>query len=186
MKILPRVQLGQPILRKKARALKSDEIHSVEVQALIKSMFYTLRQTGGIGLAAPQVGESIQLCIINVGPNNKHHPDSVGAPNKRERFVMINPKIVEYSKDKRTIYEGCLSFINLFGEVERPRSVKVEYMDQYAKLQQKELKGLVATVFQHEADHLKGIVWVDRATDTKTFMTRSEYKKMKLLEKNKV
>lgn len=182
LRVLPRVQLGDSVLRTRALRLTKAEMISDETAEFVSRMYYTLRQTGGVGLAAPQVGISKQLAIVNVGPSNANHASATKPPKKRQRFVMINPQIIASSKKTRVIYEGCLSFIDLFGKVRRPSSIKVRYYDLQARQHTKTLSGLVATVFQHEYDHLQGVVWLDRANDTKSFMTQAEYRKMRLLQ----
>ena len=169
-KTLKRVELGDPVLRKKSRRLTLQEVHSSATQNLIKQMYDTLKRSGGVGLAAPQIGKSLAIAVVNIRPN-RYHPNQ----KKRLRFVMINPRIIKVSKKRTKLVEGCLSFVDIFGEVERPSQVWVEYRDEQGQLVKRSFHGLHAKVFQHEYDHLQGVVWIDRATNTKTFMSRAWY-----------
>ena len=175
--VMPRLELGDPMLRLRSKKLTKEEILSEEIQELIASMYYTLKRSGGVGIAAPQVGISKQLSVVNIRPS-KYHP----MQKKNVRFVMINPRIISFSAKKTKMHEGCLSFLDLFGEVERPSQVDVEYRNQKGELIKKRLHGLHAKVFQHEYDHLHGEVWIDKATNTKSFMTKKHYLLMKMRE----
>lgn len=181
MKELKRTQFGNPILRQKARELSKAEIKSAKIHTLIGDMFYTLyHKKLGVGLAAPQVGEGIALAVIKVQPT-KHRPNA-------EPFetVLINPKIVSTKGYRKQLYEGCISGGNgtaaLFAKVPRYKHVEVEYLDETGELRRKHFKDLQAQIVQHEIDHLNGILFVDKVTDTKTFVTYSEY--MKLIRRN--
>jgi len=141
--------MGAPVLRQKARELSPAEIKSPEMKNLIRDMFETLEDYEGIGLAAPQIFESIALAII-------HYPTDE-APK-----VIFNPKITVLDETKQGYWEGCLSIPELRGFVERPRKVKIDYLDLSAKPASITAEGFPATVFQHELDHLFGVLFIDR------------------------
>jgi peptide deformylase len=142
-------RMGAPVLRKKARELSPAEITSPETKRLIQDMFETLEDYEGIGLAAPQVFESIAFAIV-------HYPQN------EEPKLIFNPRISILDETLQGYWEGCLSIPELRGFVERPRKVKIDYLDESAKARSITVEGFPATVFQHELDHLFGILYVDR------------------------
>lgn len=177
MRALQRIQSGNPVLRKKAKSISVSKIKSEEIQTLIKQMFFTLKGRG-VGLAAPQVGRSVRLIVIDV-------------PEVRDRkkikplkkTVVINPRILEFSKKKEDGWEGCLSLPGIRAKVPRSTSIVVAYYNEHAEEITKTYTGLHARVFQHEIDHLDGILHVDQVEDTTTIITESEYQKR--VKKNK-
>lgn len=183
MKELERTMFGNPILRKKAKPVKVGSIKAVHFQNLIKDMKFTLRKKKlGVGLAAPQVGKSIALAVVSIRPTKLR-------PKVNEfELVIINPKITNKSNSKKELWEGCISAgsygkADLFAKVPRYESVELEYYDENGIKQKAEYTGLAAQVIQHEVDHLKGVLFVDRVEDTKTFMSYEEY--MKRIKKSK-
>ena len=178
MAVLARRQFGDEVLRKPVRKLIDADVHSEVVQTLIHDMRETLQTNElGVGLAAPQVGESLALAVIWIEPT-EHRP-------KVERFslVMINPVIVRTIGRRTQLWEGCISAgshgtADLFAKVPRYPSVELSFTDETGAQHQKVFDGLVAHVIQHEVDHLNGILFVDKVKDPKTFMTNAEYKKM--------
>ncbi len=172
MKILPRTQFGDPILRKKAEKVTESKIRDLKFQALIKQMFFTMRRSGGVGLAAPQIGIPLQLAVLRVNktpirPHVKSLPPT----------VIINPEIIKTTEETENDWEGCLSLPKVRGLVPRYKKIKVRYTDENSKTQIREFDGFIARVFQHEIDHLNGTVYVDRMEDMKTLMTFQEFKK---------
>jgi len=165
--------MGNPILRKIAKELSASEIKSAEFQRLIEDMIETMREYDGIGLAAAQVHQSVQLCLIEINPENKRYDAREATPLK----VVINPKITPIGKDMEEMWEGCLSVHAMRGLVRRPARVRVEGFDEKAKKFQWELEGLAAVVVQHETDHLFGTLYVDRLVDTKKLAFLPEYQK---------
>lgn len=135
-----------PILRQKALPIKSAT--TAEMKALIPEMIETMLKKDGVGLAAPQVNESIRLIVIRY---------------KDDNLVMINPKIIKKSLLKEWDEEGCLSFPYIFGDVKRCKKVTVTYLDATGKEQKLVGEGFLARVIQHEVDHLDGILFVDKA-----------------------
>jgi len=175
MKVLPRTQFGDPILRKRAKRLRVKDIHSLAVQGLIQNIRHSLlTEELGVGLAAPQVGESLAITVIAIRPT-LHRPDV-------EEFdlVLINPDIIEYIGDKTLLWEGCISGgsngkADLFAKVPRYKQVRVKFYDEHGIMREETYEGLRAQIVQHETDHLNGMLFVDRVEDTKTFMTHHEY-----------
>jgi peptide deformylase len=183
VKILPRKEFGDPILREKARQLTKSEISSVKIQGLIKNMHHTLvTKKFGIGLAAPQIGEGIALSVIAIRPT-KHRPDV-------DNFdcVIINPKITKTFGAKRHMWEGCLSAgeSGLFAKVKRYHEVEVSYVDEKGEPQKGKFVGLQAQVMQHEIDHLNGVLFMDHVTDPASYMTLKEYKKRIVSKRHKI
>lgn len=150
--------MGHPILRQTARPLTSDEIHSPEVQRIIEDMIETMHEYGGIGLAAPQIHEPIQLAIIGYEDESARYPNSGNQPLS----VYINPKITVLDSTPQNYWEGCLSIPEIRGLVQRPSKIRVDYLTLGGKAKTVEAEGFLATVFQHELDHLSGVLFVDR------------------------
>lgn len=172
MHVLPRTYFGNPILRKEAKNLSHQRIQSKEIRELVRAMFYTMHRVKGIGLAAPQINQSIKLAVLGLRPT-KFHPDL----DRVDPTVIINPKILRYGKTYDEDWEGCLSFPDARGLVRRPTSIVVEYFNEYGKKITTVVDGYAARVFQHEIDHLLGTVYVDRMDDMTTLMTLAEFEK---------
>jgi len=153
------IRMGHPLLRELAQPLTKEEILSS--QDLIQDLFDTMAEEKGIGIAAPQIGISLQVAIIELPKENPRYPDV----EESDTFVIFNPKITVLDATTQGYWEGCLSVPGLRGYVERPRKIYIEYLDQEANSQKIELEGFLATVFQHELDHLFGILYIDRVTD---------------------
>ncbi len=173
MKRLPRTQFGDPILRRRAKKVIPKMFGSHSLQQLIKEMFFTMRRVGGVGLAAPQIGKSLQLAVIEI-KKTPIRPEVVPLAST----VVINPEILTVSKEKLNDWEGCLSFPNVRGLVPRYKSITVKYYDQSGKRHAVKLNGFQARVFQHEIDHLNGTVYVDRMLDMQSLMTIREFKQL--------
>ncbi len=162
-------------MREKARELSIEEIKSDAVQQLIADIRYTNEQKKyGMGIAAPQVGESVALSVIGIKPTPTR-------PNL-ERFeqVIINPSYEGIGR-RVSIWEGCQSCGSgrdiLYGKALRYKTIRATWYDERAVFHDEELSGFVAHVFQHETDHLNGILFVDRVRDTSTYMMADEYRK---------
>jgi peptide deformylase len=170
--ILTLTQFGNPVLRKAAKPVTKRFINSPQCKTLIEDMFRTMHSVSGIGLAASQIGESIQLAVIQLeaGPSRPNLKTS-------DRIVIINPKITRSSKEMTSDWEGCLSFDGVRGRVPRPREITVRYLNQKGEKVTRKVRGLLARAFQHEIDHLNGTVYIDRVRDTKTIMTYEEFLK---------
>ncbi|MGE3973679.1 MAG: peptide deformylase [Bdellovibrionales bacterium] len=166
------LRMGHPVLRQKARELKKKEILSPAIQTLIKDMIETMHDADGVGIAAPQVGESLQLSVIEFGDDNPRYQD-FGAQGLT---VFINPVLTVVDKKEQSFWEGCLSVPDLRGLVHRPRKVKVTYLDEKGEKQELEAEGFLATVLQHEFDHLDGVLYIDRIQDPRDLSYIEEYK----------
>ncbi|PYU33981.1 MAG: peptide deformylase [Acidobacteria bacterium] len=164
---LPIVHAGEAVLRKHTRALSPQEIRSKEIQKLIEHMRETMRGAPGVGLAAPQVGLSLQMAVIE---DRKEYHKEVSAEQLklRERrpvpfHVLINPRI-HSAKDGEIVefFEGCLSLPGFFALVPRSRDVRVECLDHRGNSKSIEASGWYARILQHEIDHLHGNLYIDR------------------------
>ena len=147
------VLYGQPILRLTAKPIAEP---SEDLSSLIDDMVETMQDEEGIGLAAPQVGESIALCVINQGLIEDDSPPK----------AYLNPVIL-HSDGTSTMEEGCLSIPDIREDVERPETIRLKYMDMDGVEQEEECDGMLARVLQHEIDHLNGVLFVDRISPIK-------------------
>ena len=164
------LHLGHPLLRNVARPLTAEEILSARTQQLIDDMIETMRAVNGAGLAAPQVGQGLRLCIAEV----KENPRYPGMSQLALR-IWINPVISTLSTGTRVaMYEGCLSVPGLRGRVIRPAHIRVDSFDRHGQKQTDEFDGPLAAVAQHECDHLDGLLFVDHA-DPRTLTFLDEY-----------
>lgn len=171
------VTLPDEVLRAKARPVtKFDDA----LQTLIDDMIETMRAANGVGLAAPQIGRSIQLAVIETLPKSDEEGNDI--PGSRELFVIANPRIVWESRDVIDGIEGCLSIPGYVGEVERAYSIRVRAQDRHGKPMKLRLKGWTARIFQHEIDHLNGVLYIDKLTDRENFWTDEEYYEIRQAE----
>lgn len=152
--IYPIVIYGNPVLKKVAEPITKDY---PELSQLIDDMFKTLQKSEGVGLAAPQIGLSIRLFILDLSALAEDDPKF-----KNYKKVFINPTILEYSEEEATSSEGCLSIPGLSENVRRPVSVKVSYFDENWVEYTEEFSGFPAKAVQHEYDHLEGHVYTDK------------------------
>jgi peptide deformylase len=164
------VQLGNPTLRFSAERIEA--VQNPDLQTLIDDLLQTMAQAGGVGIAAPQVGILKQLVIIASRPTPRypHAPEMSPTP-------MLNPQLVEHSEDMEKGWEGCLSVPGIRGLVPRYRSVTVDYLDRDGQPQRQILHDFVARIFQHEYDHLQGVVFIDRVESTHELMSEQEYQR---------
>lgn len=153
MSIRKVARMGHPVLRQKARELSKQEILSDETRALVRDMVETMNEYGGIGIAAPQIHESVSVAIIDYQEEGE---------SEQPLTVVFNPKITVLDDKRQGFWEGCLSVPELRGLVYRPRKVQIDYLDLQAKPQKIVAEGFLATVFQHELDHLFGTLFIDR------------------------
>jgi peptide deformylase len=168
------VQVGEPVLRQRARPLLQEEIALPETQQLIVWMHETMRDAPGVGLAAPQVGLPLQLAVIEDRPE---YSKDIAADRLAERErqavsfqVLINPRIVHQSEQQVEFFEGCLSLGGFSALVKRSRQVAVEYWDERGQPQRVEAQGWYARILQHEIDHLHGHLYIDRM-EPRSFMS---------------
>jgi peptide deformylase len=167
------VEIGHPVLRERARELTPDELRSDEVQRLIDDMIETMRAAEGAGLAANQVGETARVAVVEVRPGNPRYPYKPPVP----LTVIVNPVIEPLDDELEWINEGCLSVPNLRGEVPRHVNVRVRYLDRDGVEHDEIRRGLTAGTFQHELDHLDGVLFVDRVADPSTLSTWEQFER---------
>lgn len=165
------VRMGHPVLRRPAEPLAREDIASETTRRLIADMIDTMHDYGGIGLAAPQVGEPVRLAIIEIPEGGSRYGDIPGMP----LTVFVNPLITVRDPATKGFWEGCLSVPGLRGFVERPQKIRVDYLDLEGREQSLELDGFLATVFQHELDHLDGKLYIDRLADTRLLAFEEEF-----------
>jgi peptide deformylase len=168
------VQIGEEVLRERARELSRDEILSEKTQDLIEHMRDTMRAAPGVGLAAPQIGVALQLAVVE---DREEYHKKLSAEQLLERrrqpvpfHVLINPKIVVRDEANVEFFEGCLSVTGLAAMVPRAQAVTVEYLDECAERKSVAAVGWYARILQHEIDHLHGVLYVDRMR-SRTLMT---------------
>ena len=172
MTVLPIVSVGHPTLRQRAREVSPDEVGSEEVQSLIADLIDTMRAANGAGLAANQVGVPLRVAVIEVD-HNPRYPYKPPIP----LTVVVNPVIEPLDDELVEINEGCLSVPNLRGNVSRHVNVRVRYLDRHGGARDEVKRGLTAGTFQHECDHLDGVLFLDRVTDPTTFSTWEQFER---------
>ncbi|HXC70955.1 MAG TPA: peptide deformylase [Pyrinomonadaceae bacterium] len=168
------VQAGDPVLRKKSRPLTKEEIKSAQIQQLIDLMRQTMREAPGVGLAAPQIGQSIQLAVIE---DRATYISDLSEDELAERqrsaipfHVIINPKLSVAGNSTAQFFEGCLSVEGYQAVVDRALSVRVECLNELAEAVTINAQGWYARILQHEIDHLNGTLYIDRMK-TRTLTT---------------
>ena len=166
--LLQITQLGNPILRQVARSIEN--IQDQQMQKLIDDLITTVVSANGVGIAAPQVATSQRLFILASRPNLRYPDAPIMEPT-----AILNPRIIAHSDEVVKGWEGCLSIPGIRGLVPRYQTIEVEYTSRDGKLHQQTLTNFVARIFQHESDHLDGIVFLDRVESTQDLMTEQEY-----------
>jgi peptide deformylase len=162
--------MGNPSLRKKAQEITKDFLYSDEFSQLLQDLNDSMKHYGGIGIAAPQVGIDLQIAIIELQGLSRYGQE-VSLP----LTAFINPTITYLSEDYQGFWEGCLSVPGLRGFVERPRKIKVDYLNLQGETKELIAEGFLATVLQHELDHLQGILYIDRIKDSKLISYQEEF-----------
>lgn len=171
------VIIGNPVLRTRAREVTPEELRSPEVQQLIDDLIETKRAANGAGLAANQVGEMLRIAVAEVQGTNPRYPYKPPIP----LTVMVNPAIEPAGDDVMEINEGCLSVPGFRGYLERHTQVRVRYLDREGNEHDEVRGGLTAGTFQHEVDHLDGVLFVDRA-DPRTLTSWEQYERHRRAE----
>jgi peptide deformylase len=166
------VTIGDPVLRERAREVAPEELRSPGVQELIDDLIETKRSANGAGLAANQVGERLRIAVAEVEGTNPRYPYKPEIP----LTVMVNPMIEPVDDERIEINEGCLSVPDLRGYLERHAAIRVRYLDRDGVEHTDVRRGLAAGTFQHEVDHLDGMLFVDRA-DPRTLATWGHYER---------
>jgi peptide deformylase len=169
MAVRPILTIPDPVLRRQAKPVERVD---AELRRLIEDMFATMYDAPGIGLAAPQIGISRRLIIMD--------PAKDEAP--KTPLVMVNPEILDRSEELRLHEEGCLSIPEFTAEIERPAKTRVAYIDREGKPQERELEGIWSTLVQHEIDHLNGILFIDYLSRLKRDMVVKRFAKQKRAE----
>jgi peptide deformylase len=164
------IQPNNPILRQKARPVTSFD---AEFQALVDDMIETMRAANGVGLAGPQVAKSLRVAVIETLPDVDEEGNDV--EGTRDLYVIVNPEIVWTSRDMVDGIEGCLSIPGYLGEVNRHLSIRVRAEDRHGNKIRLRLHDWDARIFQHEIDHLDGVLYIDRLTAPENFWTEQEY-----------
>lgn len=157
------VTLPEPVLRRKAKPVaKFDR----DLQVTIDDMVETMRDAPGVGLAAPQIGLSERLIVVEYyeKEEDEEKAEETGEEPPKKVWAMVNPEIVKASEEKVVGVEGCLSIPNLVGEVERHLEIQIKGLNRHGKPVKVKAKGWLARIFQHEIDHLNGVLFTDRAT----------------------
>ena len=172
--ILEIAELGNPALRE--RASEVEDINDPGVQSFIDDLIVTGLNANGVGIAAPQVSVPKRIFIISSRPNIRYPNAPVMEPT-----AIINPEIVSYSEETVKDWEGCLSIPGIRGLVPRHRSVRVRYLLRDGTMEEREFSDFIARIFQHEYDHLNGVLFLDRLESNKDIITEREY--IKLLQR---
>lgn len=170
MTTLEIVTLPNEILRRKARPVTQFDD---DLQTLIDNMIAAMREANGVGLAAPQIGLPLRLAVIETLPDYDDEGNEV--EGSRDLYVIVNPEIVWESRDEVTGIEGCLSIPGYLGEVYRATAIRVRAQDRNGKKIKLRLKGWDARIFQHEIDHLNGVLFIDKLSEPDNFWTEAEY-----------
>jgi peptide deformylase len=173
MAVLPIREMGDPVLREEAREVTPEELAGEEVQRLIDDMIETMRAANGAGLAAPQVGVPLRIAVIEVREGNPRYPYKPPIP----LTVIVNPQLTPLDDVTFATNEGCLSMPNVRGDLERFENLEVRYLDREGGVHEETRRGLTAGTFQHEIDHLDGILFVDRMADMSSLSTWEEFER---------
>lgn len=180
--ILPIVAYGDPVLRKVGKEIDKEYPNLKE---LIANMKETMYNASGVGLAAPQIGKDIRLFIIDASPfgEDEDLSEKDRITLKTFKRVFINPKIIEEEGDEWAFNEGCLSIPDVREDVFRQEKIKIEYFDEDFNKHTEELEGLAARVFQHEYDHIEGVLFTDKLSSLKKRLIK---KKLDNISKGKI
>jgi peptide deformylase len=166
------VHVGNPVLRERSREVTREELASPEVQLLIDDLIDTMRAASGAGIAAPQVGEPVRIATIEV-TSNPRYPYKPRIP----LTVVVNPIVEALDDELVEINEGCLSVPNMRGNVMRHVNIRVRYLDRHGVEHDEVKRGLTAGTFQHELDHLDGVLFLDRVHDTRSLTTWEDFER---------
>lgn len=162
--------LGEPVLRQIAQSI--DDVTRAEVQKLAEKMLFTLEGSNGVGLAAPQIFESKRIIVVASKPT-KRYPYAPQMP----ATVMINPEFSPLSDEMIKDYEDCLSIPSIRALVPRYQSIRVTYTDLTGQRLEVDFEGFIARVFQHEYDHLNGLVYLDRVENNQDIISEAMFLK---------
>ncbi len=169
MAIHPIITIPDPVLRKEAEPIERVDD---DLRRLMDDMLATMYDAPGVGLAAPQIGISRRLIVMDAARDDE----------ERDPLIMVNPEILDLSDEMRVHEEGCLSIPEVTAEVERPAELRVAFLDREGKPQEVELEGIWATIVQHEIDHLNGVLFIDYLSRLKRDMIVKKFTKAKRAE----
>lgn len=167
---------GDPVLRKQTAPV---EAVTEDLRALAQDMIETMRAEKGVGLAAPQIGRSVALCVVELPED--YDTDEEGNhfnPDVEMPMILFNPEIVESSRKTDTHEEGCLSFPDIRGNIDRPIEIKLRYLDENGVAHERVIVDFLARVIQHEVDHLNGVLFIDRMSAAKRFALSKRLKRL--------
>jgi len=170
-------QLGASILRKKAKIIS--HFDAPELMVLIDNLLSTLEDSEGVGLAAPQINQSFCVLVIASKPTDRYPNAPVMKP-----VIMVNPRFKIRSKKQQQDWEGCLSIPGIRALVSRYQTILVDYQNAKGRNLQLELNGFIARIFQHEYDHLQGLVYLDRVENNQAIISETEFFKLKAKNSN--
>ena len=170
MAIFKIAKLGNPVLRQVAKPVDLNDLAGSTMQTFIDDMIETMHHEGGVGLAAPQVNRSIQIVVLEY-IENERYPDEVSIP----LTVLVNPVLSDYSQETKEGWESCLSLVDFRGLVPRSTTVTLNAYNQQGNKIQKIVSDFEAVVLQHELDHLKGFVFLDRMKDLTQLSYQEEF-----------
>ena len=159
------LRIGHPLLRQKSEKVPVTEIRSAEIKKLLKDMFDSMEAADGVGLAAPQIGVLKRVVVVGLyrGSDNPEFKDGI------QRRILINPEIEVLDSPRVGFWEGCLSVPDMRGYVERQRKIRLKFYDEKEEFHEEVIEGFDAVVYQHECDHLDGVLYVDRLKDPEMF-----------------
>ena len=164
--VLPIYLFGQPVLRKEADEVPADYANLPELAA---NMYITMEKANGVGLAAPQVGLSLRMFVVDGNGLAEDYPECLGV-----RRCMINPEIVEQSTESNVKEEGCLSIPGIYESVKRPDWIVINYLDEQLVEHEERFEGFAARMILHEYDHLDGKMFVDRVSPLRKQFIKSK------------
>ena len=162
MSILKVARMGHPVLRTRAKAIDPSDIRTPRIQTLIDDMFETMKEYQGVGLAAPQVHESLRLFVAGFASEADDHEEEEDEDRGVPLMAIINPEITPIGREIVEDWEGCLSIPDIRGRVPRTREISVRAYDRTGKRIELRARGFTARVIQHETDHLDGVLFFDR------------------------
>jgi peptide deformylase len=166
------LHVGNPLLRERSREVTRDELASPEMQQLIDDLIDTMHAANGAGIAAPQVGQLLRIATIEVR-DNPRYPYKPRIP----LTVLVNPVIEPLDDELVEVNEGCLSVPNMRGNVMRHVNIRVRWWDRHGVEHDEVRRGLTAGTFQHECDHLDGLLFLDRVHDTRSLTTWEQFER---------
>ena len=180
--ILPIVAYGDPVLKKRAAEITADY---TDLQSLITNMYETMYGAYGVGLAAPQIGLSVRIFLVDTAPfaEDESYSEAERKVLKSFKKTFINPEILEESGEEWAFNEGCLSIPNVREDVLRKSEIKIRYQDENFQTNTEEFNGLIARVIQHEYDHIEGVLFTDKVSSLKKRLLKS---KLSSISKGKI